>query len=309
MLRSLLGLAMLALVATSASGQPSLPPLPVIEVADGIFVFVGAYELATPQNADAISNASFIIGDDAVAVIDTGGSLQVGRRLLSAIRAHTDKPIGYVINTHDHPDHILGNAAFLGTGATFVAHANLPEALSTRSQIYLDATRILIGKTAFAGTRIILPSVLVKDRLDLNLGHRHLLLEAWPTAHTNTDLTILDGRTDTWFLGDLLFSVHIPALDGSLKGWIAVIDTIAARKAARVVPGHGPAVMAWPDAAAPMERYLLRLQGDVRQMIREGKTMRQAAGEAAQSERNNWQLFDDFNARNATSAYHELEWE
>ncbi len=307
--RLLLGLGLLMLCMLPASAQRSLPLLPVTEVADGIFVFVGAYELATPQNADAISNASFIIGKDAVAVIDTGGSRQVGQRLLATIRAHTDKPIRYVIDTHDHPDHVLGNAAFLATGAQFVGHANLPQALAARAQGYLDATRMLIGDAAFAGTEIIPPTLLVKDRLELDLGKRPLLLEAWPTAHTNTDLTIRDEKTDTWFLGDLLFSGHVPALDGSLKGWIRVIGTLKARKAARVVPGHGPAAMAWPEGAAPMERYLLRLEADVRQMIRAGKTMQRAGDEAARSERNNWQLFDDFNARNAIGAYHDLEWE
>ncbi len=304
-------LVLITLLSTTlgATGQQPRDTLPVTQIAPGIFVFVGAYELADPKNADAISNASFIIGQNSVAVIDTGGSELMGERLLATIRAHTDKPIRYVIDTHDHPDHVLGNAAFIDAGATIVGHAALPEALSSRAQIYLDATRDLIGEDAFRGTRIIPPTLLVSSHLELDLGQRRLLLEAWPTAHTNTDLTIRDEQTDTWFLGDLLFSQHVPALDGSLNGWINVIATLKAREAARVVPGHGPASLPWPDAAAPMERYLLRLRSDVREMIRQGRTIQQAAQDAAQSERGHWLLFDDFNARNATSAYHELEWE
>ncbi|PRH85749.1 quinoprotein relay system zinc metallohydrolase 2 [Labrys okinawensis] len=301
--------ACLILLPGFASAETLPMPLPMTEVAEGVFVFAAPYELAAPGNADAIGNAGFVIGSEAVAVVDTGGSRQAGLALLAAIRARTDKPIRYVVDTHVHPDHLLGNAAFRLPGVTIVGHANLPEALSARAGTYLSATRRLIGEAAFAGTEAIAPTLLVKDRLTLDLGGRTLLLEAWPTAHTNTDLTVLDEKTGTWFLGDLLFAGHVPALDGSLKGWIAVIDALRSRPAARVVPGHGPAAMPWPAAADPIRRYLVRLRDDVRAMIAEGRTLREAAERAGQSERDNWQLFDEFNPRNATSAFHELEWE
>lgn len=308
-MRVLLTCLVAILLVGAAAGAEPVAPLPVTEVAEGVFVAVGPHELATPANADHISNASFVVGGDAVAVIDTGGSFVVGRRLLAAIRARTERPIRYVINTHDHPDHVFGNAAFLETGAAIVGHWALPDALAERADVYLGATRDLIGAEAFTGTRAIPPTVLVRDRLTLDLGGRRLILEAWPAAHTNTDLTVLDERTGTWLLGDLLFSGHVPALDGSLKGWLAVIETLKTRTVARAVPGHGPAVMPWPQALEPMERYLRTLAADVRRAIRDGRTMQQAAEAAALSERSRWALFDDFNARNAIAAYHELEWE
>jgi glyoxylase-like metal-dependent hydrolase (beta-lactamase superfamily II) len=122
-------------------------------------------------------------------------------------------------------------------------------------------------------------------------------------------LTVLDEKTGTWFLGDLLFAGHVPALDGSLNGWIGVAAALTSRQAARVVPGHGPSSLPWPEAAQPMTRYLKGLATDVRRMIREGRTMRDAAGEAGRAEAQHWALFDEFNARNATAAFHELEWE
>ncbi|MFG1330654.1 quinoprotein relay system zinc metallohydrolase 2 [Xanthobacter autotrophicus] len=278
------------------------------EVAPGVFVHQAPYALALPRNLGFVGNAGFVVGRDGVAVIDTGGSLEAGEQLKAAIRQKTALPVRYVINTHMHPDHVLGNAAFVGPGVTFIGHRNLPEALAARAEAYVSATERLVGPAA-AGTRVVLPDETVADTRDIDLGDRVLRLEAWPTAHTATDLTVLDVSTGTWFLGDLLFLGHVPALDGKAAGWIALIEELKRRPAARAVPGHGPASVAWPAAAEPTERYLKRLVADVRGMVREGRTLSQAAREAGQSEAGNWQLFDDFNARNATTTFHEMEWE
>lgn len=294
--------------ALNVAAQPDIAQLDVREIAPGIFVHQAPYALALPRNLGFVGNAGFIIGRDAVAVIDTGGSREAGERLKAAIRARTELPIRYVINTHMHPDHVLGNAAFAGPGVTFIGHRNLPEALAARAEAYLSATQRLVGAAA-AGTRVILPDETVADVRDIDLGARPLRLEAWRTAHTSTDLTVLDVTTGTWFLGDLLFLGHVPALDGKVLGWLALLEEIQRRPAARVVPGHGPASAPWPEAAAPTERYLRRLVADVRAMVRQGGTMAEAARAAGREEAGDWALFDDFNARNATTAFHELEWE
>lgn len=301
--------AVLAMLCAAAVPAAAAEPLPTTEVAPGVFVYQAPFQLLAPGNAGAIANVGFIVGKEAVAVIDTGNTREAGERLLASVKARTDLPVRYVVNTHMHPDHALGDSAFRATGAKFVAHAKFARALTARAQSYVDAAKRQAGEAlAPKLDDIVTPDITVSDRMTLDLGGRALELEAEPTAHTDNDLTIRDLETDTWFLGDLLFMTHLPSVDGSFEGWVKLMSRLRERKAARVVPGHGPVSAEWPAALAPQQRYFDRLRTDVQALMDQGASLRVASEKAGLSEREAWALFDEFNARNAIEVYRELEW-
>nr|WP_294506737.1 quinoprotein relay system zinc metallohydrolase 2 [uncultured Rhodopila sp.] len=285
-------------------------PFTIQRIADGEYAHFGQVALTSPENRGDIANVGIVIGRDAAAVIDTGGSVAVGQAALAALRQITAKPLRYVINTHEHPDHLFGNAAFAGLGATFVGHHNLPASLREHGSFYLHSFRELLGEAEIARVRLIPPTLLVNDTMALDLGGRTLLLTALhQAAHTDCDLTVLDEQTRTLFAGDLVFMDHVPVIDGSLKGWLDALPRLAAMNAERVVPGHGLKVAPWPAALDDERRYLLAVQADARRLIASGTPLADAVPHIGESEQAHWRLFGDYNPRNATAAFSELEWE
>lgn len=279
------------------------------QVADGVYVHRGVHEDLDDGYHGDISNIGFIIGSKGVAVIDSGGSLKTGQRLRAALREITTLPILYVINTHIHPDHIFGNAAFLADQPQFIGHEKLANAMELRKPAYLKQGQQLLHDD-FAGSDIIKPTVSVAQSLVLDLGQRKLLLQAYPNAHTNTDLTVFDEVSGTIWTGDLLFIERTPSLDGDIKGWLKALDQLQQLKNIKqAVPGHGPVTHDFSSALNHEARYLNLLLEDIRAAIKQGKTMEQTMDSAAQAESGNWQLFNAVNRRNINLLYPALEWE
>ena len=124
---------------TLATSAMAVEPLAVRQVAEGVYVHAGLLQDPSIANHGDVANIGFVVGATCVAVIDTGETLAIGRALRAAVGRVTRLPVCYVINTHVHPDHVFGNAAFADDAPRFVGHARLVAAMAARGDHYRRA--------------------------------------------------------------------------------------------------------------------------------------------------------------------------
>jgi len=292
--------------------------LVVEEISPGNYVHYGVHDDRSPENLGDNANIGFIVGDRCVMVIDTGGSLPVGRALLEAVRGVTDKPVCYVVLSHVHPDHIFGAAAFLegsteaqaGINIDVIGHENLPRQLAARGTFYQKALERDLGELA-AGSDIVMPTTTVAagQVLTVDLGNREVEIRGWAPAHTDHDLSVFDRATATLWLADLLFVDHTPVLDSNITGFLDVMKLLRATEVNHYVPGHGRSDKPWPVVMDPQQAYFELILVETRQAIRDNVRLMDAVNQVAVSEAVNWVNFETYHRRNVTTAYTELEWE
>ena len=271
--------------------------------------FAGKVESVAEGSDGDVANTGFIIGETGVAVIDAGTTRANAEALYLALRQQTDLPVTALIVTHMHPDHVLGASVLRQAGAQIIASEKMPLALAQRADGYLAGMDRLIGPHQMHGTQVAFPDVTLDGAMTLDLGNRVLRLQTYPTAHTDNDLTVLDVQSSTMWMGDLVFLEHTPALDGSISGWIDTLTAMSDLPVAQMVPGQGRMIAAFPEGAGPTLNYLEAIRTETRAAIDDGESLSQAIRHIGQSHAQDWQMFEEFNPRNATSAYVELEWE
>lgn len=298
-----------ALFFNVSAASPAAPEaLDIRQVAPGVYLHQGHHVGFDHPHQDDIANIGFIAGDKCIAVIDSGGSVSTGRRLLATIRQTSQLPLCYVINTHVHFDHTLGNLAFVGESPEFVGHMRLHEAIEQSRDFFLRRFKQNLGEDPDKES-IVGVDLSVDKLMELDLGNRIIRLQIYQTAHSSSDLTVLDLKTSTLWAGDLLFAGRIPVLDGNLKGWLAVLQDLRQQEFSLVIPGHGDISRQWPSAYHKQQRYLEMLLSDVRQAIAEQRFLEEVLDDIGSRNQQQWLLYNQHHKANITKAYIELEWE
>ncbi|HET9695708.1 MAG TPA: MBL fold metallo-hydrolase [Terriglobales bacterium] len=120
----------LLLLSSALFAQTATPEYKIEKLADGVYALIRQ----DPVGWMVVSNCVFIVNDDDVVVVDTGGAMSLARQMIADLKKITNKPVTYVVNTHWHDDHILGNAAYKEAfpKAEFVAHRATREYLPTK---------------------------------------------------------------------------------------------------------------------------------------------------------------------------------
>lgn len=302
-----IGLVLLSLLGVGASYADVLPA--PRQLSPHAWAWIGPYEGPSKANRGFRMNLGFVVGEEAVAVIDSGYSPDMAEAMLRHVRARTALPVRYVVSTNSQPHRFLGNDVFRRAGARILAGRDAAERMSRDGATMVGAAAGILGIAEWPVPAAPDRSLSAGESADLDLGGGVVLrVRHAGTAHTKGSL-VAEVRPDrTVFAGDILYDGRLPALipDGSVKGWLEAFDALRSLDSAIFVPGHGePAPLAAFEH--PTRDYLTRLKRHMDDAVKTGTDIEPAKSGFDASAWQSLANFKELNGRNAYQAYQESE--
>lgn len=225
-------------------------------LAPGIYAHEG-------DNRRGHSNNGWVVFEDYTVVIDANypsGAAEV----LPKVRASTDKPLRFVVDTHHHGDHAYGNQFWASEGATLVAHKAAVEIL--RQSGIADFAASASRRPDVAASNLKVPSLQYPDTLVFDDGQRRLELHWLGVAHTKGDTFLWLPKEKILFTGDACVNGAFNMIrDGDTAEWIKTLERAKLFGAEKVVPGHGP--VGGPEVIADQQSYVIELRRGLQAMI------------------------------------------
>jgi len=257
---------------------------------------------ASADNQNFISNAGFVVTDASVVVIDALGSPALAERLLGEIARITNKPVGHVLVTHYHADHIYGLQVFKARGAQILAQRLGQDYLASETaQRRLEASRVDLFPFIDEKTRLVPADRWLDGDTDLRIGGVEFRLRAVGPAHTPEDMVIHLPAERVLFAGDLVFRGRVPFVgQADSRRWIATLEQLLGFDARVMVPGHGPASEQPGEDIRLTRDYLAYLRSTMGRAARDLEPFDEAYA------RTDWSRFDKlplFAAANRMNAY------
>jgi glyoxylase-like metal-dependent hydrolase (beta-lactamase superfamily II) len=161
--------------------------------------------------------------------------------LLDAVKAITDKPIKYLVNTHGHPDHVGGNVVLEHQVSAIIAHANVRKHMLTEQAKLEPAKRGGLPELSLGSE-----DPKERARLNIHLDDTEIHLLHLGPGHTDGDVIVGLPIARVMHFGDLFFLGMLPYIDveggGSFEGLVSQVSTLASwvPDDVRIIPGHGP---------------------------------------------------------------------
>ena len=189
------------------------------------------------------SNAVFLVTDDGVLLIDTRTHPREGRDLLERIRKVTDKPVKWVINSHFHGDHHMGNSVFKDLGATFVAQEETARIMQ-RVQPKEMARRVEGFRSRGydpADVKLVLPDVTFDSKMTIRLGGREVRLFYLGPGQQAGDTFVQFPHARLLFTPGAFAKHSMPNMlfTPSVDNWIKLLDQVAVMDVDTILPAHG----------------------------------------------------------------------
>ncbi len=266
--------------------------------------FFGLSEVMDEHNNGNMSNSCFVNMGTNYIVIDSGPTYSYALQAYEKIKKIKNLPISYVINTHVHDDHWLGNSYYAQLGVKIVGSSGF----SSETRVETTRMQQRISPEAFLKTTQIIPLILVEDKklLDFN-GTKVHLINVNKKAHTSDDLLVYIPQRKTIFVGDLVFNDRLPSIrDGDLKGWIEILQTIKDMDLDFIVGGHGTIV---DTTSVDMTyNYIKTLKEEVSTLLEEGEDISDVVNTVTMQEYKDVKFYDSMHRQNVEIAYRMLEW-
>lgn len=273
------------------------------QVAPGVYAVVSpARDFPAPENKGWNSNTGFVVTRDGVLVIDTGSSETIGRALRQVIASVTDQPVRWIINTHSHADHWLGNAALATDKTEIISSSTVSTLIHNDGPEWVERfNRMTEGATG--ASRVVSPNKAVDTRSTLQFGGLAVELIPSDNGHSPGDLIIWLPRQRVVFGGDVLYVQRAPAtFDSNIEHWIRSLKQIEALKPAVAVPGHGP--VANGEAVVWLRSYLEDLWRVVARGYADHQTDFEILPKARESMARHAKQFPDLDRRLGESVSH-----
>ncbi|HVN72947.1 MAG TPA: MBL fold metallo-hydrolase [Desulfomonilia bacterium] len=225
------------------------------KISDHVYAYAGA---KNPSAANSFgANAGIVMGDKGILVVDTLGSAKEAGRFIEDIRKISDKPIRYVVDTHNHFDHTFGNTEFAAIGAAIFAQSSCPSNMRKKApQVLKNPKSYGMSDEQAKAVRITYPDVTAPEMMRIDLGSVSVDILFLAPSHTDDSVLVFVPQDRVLFSGDVLFTDYYPFMgDGDMNGWVKTLDFIMTVRIDKIVPGHGP--VSTKKDIADMKQYLL----------------------------------------------------
>ena len=292
---------------TKAQATSTILPPPK-QLSEHVYAWIGPLPGPSKENQGYRMNLLFVVGKNAVAMIDTGYTEAMAEEILAHIKRITKVPVKYAINSNSQPHRFMGNPVFKRAGITIIAHKKSAERMENQAGNFSTAIENILELKPGSVTLPAQPDKIIEGDIELDLGGLKIKLWDFGIAHTPTQLVIEIAKDKLVYTGDILYSGRLLSVQSvsNVKHWIEAFDRLKQFNNVLYVPGHGqPGKL--KDFEFSTHQYLTLLLTHMDKMVDEGIDLQEAIEKLDQSKYSKLANYEDLAGRNANLTYVERE--